>query len=263
MNFLQANNVASLKDYILEKGPYSPKENLRIYEKWFAPGPRYLFQAVNKKYGLTGKVLADVGCAYGVNLIHCTPESYGIEIEEYEVRFARALGLTVYERNVLDDSLADLPKADAVWCSAVLEHVDSPHIFLRKLHSLLKPEGLVCIFVPTIPLMPWLKHLPRVGHYFKGHVHGDHINAYIPETLRFFGERAGFKTVEASPFLPGLLGVFNRIPLLQRLIDGCIYVGRKIEGWNYPPGSTRQAVENVRGYEFIGQPFPESNAVQE
>ena len=122
------------QDYILMHGCYSHEENLRIYEKWFANAPRYLFRAVDRKYRITKKVLCDVGCAYGMNLVYCAPGSYGIEIEDYAVKFARSLGLTIYQRDVLNDDLSDLPKVEAVWCSAVLEHVDSPHIFLRKLH---------------------------------------------------------------------------------------------------------------------------------
>ena len=121
MTFLERANVDSLKTLIIEQGCYAPEENLRIYEKWFATGPRHVFRAVDRKYGLTDKILADVGCAFGTNLVHSQVGSYGIEIESYGIRFARALGLTIYQRNVLSDDLSDLPPADAVWCSAVLE----------------------------------------------------------------------------------------------------------------------------------------------
>jgi SAM-dependent methyltransferase len=233
-----------LRNYVLNYGCYSAEENLRIYEKWFATAPRYLFRAVDKKYWITDCVLCDVGCAYGMNLIHCKSGSYGIEIEEYAVKFARSLGLTVYQRDVLKNDLSDLPQSDALWCSAVLEHVDSPHVFLRKLHSLLKSGGLLVIYVPTIPLVTWMKHLPRLGRYFSGHLAADHVNAFVPETLRFFCERSGFETIELSPFYPGPLALFNHVPL-NRLVDGCVYVGRKIEGWEYPSKATRRTAVMV------------------
>lgn len=245
-----------LRDYILINGCYSREENLRIYEKWFATAPRYLFRAVDRKYDITKKVLCDVGCAYGMNLVFCAPGSYGIEIEEYEVKFASSLGLTVYQRDVINDDLCDLPKAEVVWCSAVLEHVDSPHIFLRKVHMLLKPEGLLVLYVPTIPLFPWLRKLPKIGRYFAGHLAADHINAFVPSTLRFFCERAGFKTIEVSPFYPGFFRFLNHIPVANRLIDGCVYVGRKIEDWEYPEKATRRVALNRTGFIFKGQKFP-------
>lgn len=259
MSFLERANVDSLRTLIVERGCYAPDENLRIYEKWFAAGPRHYFRAVDRKYGLTNKVLADVGCAYGTNLVYARDGSYGIEIESYEVRFAQALGLTIYQRNILSDDLSDLPPVEAVWCSAVLEHVESPHVFLRKLYGLLKPEGLLALYVPTIPLIPGLRHLPGLSRYFTGYLYGDHINAFVPETLRFFCERAGFKTLETSPFYPGALGVLNHVPLAQRLLDGCVYLGARIPDWEYPPNSTRQVADNLAGFTFKGQVFPSDN----
>lgn len=151
------NTRSELRDYIVRHGCYSQEENLRIYEKWFAAAPRYLFRAVDRKYGLTQKVLCDVGCSYGMNLLFCVPGSYGIEIDGYAVAFARSLGLTVYQRDVLNDDLSDLPKVEAIWCSAVLEHVDSPHMFLRKLHLLLKPAwwitGSLCAYNTSVSVV--------------------------------------------------------------------------------------------------------------
>src|SRR5215470_411563 len=158
-----------LREFVLRYGCYSAQENEEIYRRWFAEAPRYLFRTVDKKYGLSTKLLCDVGCSYGMNLLFCSPESYGIEIEHYVVNFAEGLGLTVYERDIINDDICDLPKADVVWCSAILEHVDSPHILLRKLHQLLKPQGLLAVYVPTLPLISALKHIPVLGKYFIGH----------------------------------------------------------------------------------------------
>jgi len=242
---------AELRNYISSSGCYTREENERIYDKWFAEAPRYLFKAVNEKYRLTDKILCDAGCGYGANLVFCNPDSYGIEIEGYEVQFARSIGLNIYERDILNDDLSALPKADAIWNSAVLEHVTSPHIFLRKLHSLLKDGGLLAIYVPTIPPLRFLQHLPRLGRYFTGHVHGDHINAFTPTTLRFFCERAGFRTLEVSAFYPGALSILNGVPI----IDGCVYVGIKQPHWEYPANATRRASQNAEGFEWVGQKF--------
>lgn len=246
-------NQADLRQHILTKGAYSRQDNEQIYDRWFARAPRYLFRAVNKKYGIANKVLCDVGCSYGMNLLFAGPGSYGIEIERHEVNFAEHLGLTVYERDIINEDISDLPKADAVWCSAILEHVDAPHVLLRKLHQLLKPEGLVVIYVPTLPLVPVMRHVPLVGKYFLGHIASDHINAFVPSTLGFFCERAGFKTIEISPFYPGPLQILNHLPVINQFIDGCVYVGRSIAAWEYPRKATRRVAANKRGFEFIGQ----------
>ena len=230
-----------VRELVRARGCFDAAENDRIYGKWFHDSPRYLFRAVDRKYGLRAKRVADVGCSYGMNLLHCASGSYGIEYDEREVRFARGLGLPVFRRDAMRDDLSDLSRVEAVWCAAVLEHVDAPHVFLRKLHDLLDPGGLLAVFVPTIPLFPFLGRLPRVGGYFNGHVAQDHVNAFTAETLAFTCERAGFQSLEVSPFYPGLLRPLNHAPLFSKLIDGCVYVGRSIPGWEYPEKSSRRA----------------------
>lgn len=221
------NSITDLREQILSRGCYSHSENLQIYEKWYAHGTRYLFKAVDKKYGITKKVLCDAGCSYGVNLLYCAPESYGIDIDKYKIDFARSIGLNVYQRDLESDDLFDLPKVEAVWCSAVLEHVFSPHRFLNSLNLLLKPNGLIFIYVPVIPSLQSLEHISRLKKYLAGYRGQNHVNAFVPETLRFVCEQAGFRTIEISPFYPGLLRWFNPIPFFNRLTGRCVYIGRK------------------------------------
>ena len=187
--------------------------------------PRYIFRIVNKKYKITNKVICDIGCGYGEILPLCQPDSYGINYNDYQIKKARSLGLTIYDRDINNDSLNDLPKVDAIWCSAVLEHLDSPHLSLCRFHGLLKKRGLLFVYVPTIPLFLQLRHVPYLGKYFYGHIAKDHKNAFTPATLQFTCERAGFETLEASPFYP--LSLLNYIPVLNEIIDGCVYVGMK------------------------------------
>lgn len=243
IHLLFRSGYSDVKERVLKSGCYSAEENLRIYDKWFKNAPRYLFRAVDKKYGISKKTVCDVGCSYGMNLIHCAG-GYGIEIDSYPVEFGRSLGLRMEKRDLVEDDLTDLPKVDVVWCSALLEHVLSPHIVLRKLHGLLSPNGLLCLFVPTISPFSFLARLPIIGKYFNGYTHGDHLNAFTPATLRFMCERAGFGTCELSSFYPGILGIFNSFSIT----DGVVYIGRKMEHWEYPENSTRKVSPNANGY---------------
>lgn len=241
--------MTTKKDFfelVLQKGCYSKEENLRIYNKFFKNAPRYLFRAVDKKYNISKKILCDVGCSYGQNLLYCSDGSYGIEVIHGYASFARSLGLNVYQRNAVADSLADLPKVEVIWCSALLEHVDSPHVLLRRMHNMLSPGGLICVYVPTISLLAFLRKMPVIGKHFSGYIHADHINAFSAKTLRFTCERAGFETYEVSPFYPPPLNFLNFIPL----IDGIVYIGKKIENWDYPKNSARKATTNSVGYVF-------------
>lgn len=227
INKSKISNGKALKDFILRNGCFSEEENLQIYEKWFVHSPRYLFRAVNIKYKITSKVLCDIGCSYGMNLIYCAPGSYGIEIDKRKVEFAKSLGIMVYERDFQKDDISDLPKVDAVWCSAVLEHVESPFIFLKKIYQLLNCEGLLFLYTPTIPILPSLSNLSGIGKFVSGFNSIDHINAFVPSTLKFICEKAGFYTVEVSPFFPAFFSVFNKVPIINRLIGRIVYVGKK------------------------------------
>ena len=242
-----------LRRHIIDNGCYSSSENERIFEKWFLPARPVAFREADKRYKITDKTLCDIGCGYGATLAFCNCESYGLEISEYQGEFANSIGLNVLRRDVLDDDLSDLPKVDVVWTRDVLEHVDAPHVLLRKAHGLLKPGGLLLVSVPVIPPFPFLKRLPYVGPYFGGYTHSDHVNAFTPATLAFFCERAGFETKEISPFYPGIFSVFNKI---VRVFSVAVYVGTKVDDWEYGVNSTRATARNPRGYVYKGMAFP-------
>jgi SAM-dependent methyltransferase len=233
------------QDYILGHGCYDRQENERIFNKWFRTAPKIAFRRTDAIYDLKHKTLCDVGCAYGANLFFTQPGSYGLEINSDYVKFAQGLGLTVHQRDVAADDLSDLPAVDAVWCSAVIEHVDSPHILLRKLHQLLKPGGLLLLFAPILPPFPMLRHLPKYGRNFSSHLDEDHVSAFTRQTLRFTCERAGFETVELTALYRRPLSILNKLVFLQAT---CLYVGRARANWNYPAKSSRLVVRNMKGF---------------
>ena len=133
----------------------------------------------------------------------------------------------VFQRDFLKDDISDLTKVDIVWCSAVLEHVESPFIFLKKIYQLLNSGGLLFLYTPIIPILPFLGNLPGIGKYISGFNNKDHIYAYVPITLKFLCERAGFYTIEVSPFYPSFLRIFNKIPIINQLTGRVVYVGQK------------------------------------
>lgn len=247
---LPTSRREGLREYMSIHGCYSREENLRIYDNWFAHAPRYMFRAVDRKYAISNKLLCDIGCAYGMNLPHCVEGSYGLDRDEDKVKFATCNGLPVYQRDVVNDDLSDLPKVDVIWCSEVLEHLDSPHIALRKMNLMLNPNGLLFLHVPTYPLIPSLRYLPFVGRYVRSYDVDDHIYAFTRETLKFLCDRAGFRTIELSPFYPQWLGALNHIPLLNRLLSKCVYVGRKISGWKYLDNASRKVSTTRNGFKF-------------
>ena len=140
-----------LKQYIVEKGGFSPEENLRIFHKWFKPGPRRRARKVMRIYGLNTESTIDIGSGYGNNIMFLGENSYGVEIDEKFVEFSNNIGLPAYVRDVATTDLSDLPKVDNAIAWAVMEHVSAQHVFLRNINSALRPGGRLFLYVPTIP----------------------------------------------------------------------------------------------------------------
>lgn len=172
-------------------------------------------------------MLCDIGCGDGTNLIYCASGSYGIETDRQRADTAQGRGLNIYHRDILKEDISDLRKVDAVWCSAVLEHVSSPHLFLQRIGELMNPGALLAVYVPVVPLFEFLSTTPGIGKYVSGFREEGHISAFVPETLRFACEAAGYKTLEVSPFYPGPLSMMNKVPGINRLAGRCMYIGVK------------------------------------
>jgi SAM-dependent methyltransferase len=191
-----------------------------------------------------------------MNLVYCSRDSYGIEFRGARARFAKSLGLNVFECNFLVDDLSHLPRVDVVWCAATLEHVDAPHVLLRRLYNLLKGDGRIILETPcAIPnRMMW--SVPFLNRVFGDH--DDHINSFSQTSLIRFCERAGF--AEEWSFRYSTPLVMRRLPVrvtgifpFSIVAQSVVYVGRRIPGWNYPPKATRNAADNALGYEFRDQ----------
>ena len=70
---------------------------------------------------------------------------------------------------------------DCVWCSHVLEHQLNPNLFLKKIHSVLKEDGVLCITVPPAK--------QRIG--------GGHVSLWNAGLLLYHLVLAGFDCSEA------------------------------------------------------------------
>lgn len=71
---------------------------------------------------------------------------------------------------------------DCIWCAHVLEHQLNPHLFLKKLHSILKEGGVLAITVPPL----------------KNTVVGGHVSLWTGGILLYHLVLAGFDCHEAA-----------------------------------------------------------------
>lgn len=134
-----------------------------------------------------GKRVLDIGCASGEYLRIFSKESVGIDMSLPNIDEALNNGLNVKRVNINDELPFPNDEFDVVFCSHVLEHVNSPLYLLKESNRVLKKDGLIIIGLPTE------KSLARVlnDHYFKDHE--GHIYAFTLENIKRLVEYSGFK----------------------------------------------------------------------
>lgn len=175
--------------------------------------PPFLARGVARARGWTwqppppppGRLL-DVGCgsgAYGASLIRLGWQVDGIEPDAAAATRARQAGLSV---QICAASAASLPAAayDAVVLWHTLEHLEDPVHVLRRLHTTLRPGGLLLVEVPNAVGWVarisggWWLHLDLPRHRFH----------YTPTSLRLALAMAGFDLtrLEHIPNPHGLVG---------------------------------------------------------
>jgi SAM-dependent methyltransferase len=184
--------------------------------------------------------LLDVGCATG-NFMRKARDSgwevAGVELIEPAAQTAR----TYYGLDVSSGSVetADLPEAhfDVVTLWDVLEHLPSPQLALKRIHQLLKPEGMVVFSIPN--LASFDRYL--FGKQWIGWDAPRHFHMFSEVTVRRLFEQTGFDFKRRSCFLGGkgtfllsldqILGDSNRGTFVKKLyptISAILWPYRKI-----------------------------------
>lgn len=198
-------NQDEFKKIILSKGCYDSKENLRIYNKFFEDwfnNHIYIYNRFNIKDSFR---ILDIGCGPGHNLIHFSPDSVGIEINDYMIDFGKSLGLNIIKNNIEEDLPMINGKFDLIWCTDFLAHMVSPFRFLFKIRDYLNDGNYLVIQIPK----------PSI---FETHKSQEHFYAFNKETLIFLLKASGYKIVNCSGYIRRMPNCLNKIfePLLQR-----------------------------------------------
>ena len=128
----------------------------------------------------------DIGCSTG-QLVELT-KGKGIEPNAEYYKKAKNAGLSV-ENTTIEDYDPGL-KFDIITMLNALEHVISPMVVLRKIHSLLNDGGHVLISVPN--LLSTHINIPVDAFLSNAHLHN-----FTPATLHMMMGKAGLHTARA------------------------------------------------------------------
>jgi SAM-dependent methyltransferase len=219
---------------IRARSPLSPEETEHVIRAFFLPCPSQVVRFLCDVHGADRKRVLDVGCGYGQHLVHFGPGSAGIDIQDKNVEFVRALGNQVEKVNIEDSLPAFDEPFDAVFCSNIMEHLVSPHLFLLRIRGLIKPGGSLIIHIPTIPPVPLLDTVIRraIGH--NGYQASEHLHAYTPRSAQFMLERAGYTVIDTA-----FVAARNKLllrwaePILREIGISVTLVAQPVEGFAY------------------------------
>lgn len=139
-------------------------------------------------------VLLDVGCGHGHFLSLADPkrwERIGVEPAGDTAESARRnYNLTVYNTTI-DESPIKPNSVDACALIHVAEHVFDPLKLMQKVHTILKPGGIVYLETPNIGGK--LAHWVGRNWWF---IMRFHVHYFTPATMRHLCEKAGYEVLE-------------------------------------------------------------------
>lgn len=137
---------------------------------------------------LENKRVLDLGCGTGEYLETLTKDSVGVEISIPSIQICLSKNLKIVQAD-LNNKLPFLNNSfEAVLCSHVLEHVESPINLLKECNRILKKCGLLIVCLPTeYSIVRILR-----DNYFKEHK--SHLYGFSISNIRKLYEYTGFET---------------------------------------------------------------------
>jgi SAM-dependent methyltransferase len=160
-----------------------------------------ILRFIKKHVTKTGATVLDIGCGVGTVDFYLAQQGFtvtGIDISNRAITLAKqsahALNLdtqtTFINANIDTDPVTFSP-FDYILCSEVIEHVENDQALLKKIHTLLKADGLVILTTPLkeAPLKRWgllEKFDRRVGH----------VRRYSQKEIIQLVKSSGFQPVE-------------------------------------------------------------------
>lgn len=156
---------------------------------------------------LRGRVL-DFGCGVGALSSECRPDSYlGVDIDDDSLELARRRSPAYRFQRELPDS----GRFDTIVLLAVIEHVADAAGLLRRLKTLLLPQGRILLTTPH----RCMDDVHAAGAWlglFSREAGEDHERLYDSAAMRALAEQSGFLVLEERRFLLGANQLFVLAP---------------------------------------------------
>ena len=149
----ELKQLYSSHSYYVQMPGKEPNSGYENYHSQCTPQLQREYFSIVQRFARvkTGRFL-DVGCGTGgvvATAKGCGWEAVGQEISDWAVEQARKLGREIINASLLEAAFPE-NYFDAVSLFDVLEHLPSPVNYIKEIHRILKPGGLLVIETPNI-----------------------------------------------------------------------------------------------------------------
>lgn len=170
------------------------------------------------------RAVLDVGCASGelLDVVRQAgnPNVSGVEPDAAAAQRARARGINVHT-GTMDDAALPAESVDTAILSHTIEHVFDPLATLRELHRVLRPGGVLILWLPNADSI----EARLLRSYWIGYDAPRHLTTFSVETLSLALRQAGFNVGDVTHEAVGLewawalrLWLSDRWPRSERVL---------------------------------------------
>lgn len=222
-------------------GDDTPEGRRQVADMKAATARLYLDQIRRYRGGQKGGRLLEIGCGQGDFLLEAQRAGYdvtGVELSASAAKYAcERLGVGKVVCGEVDSVGLGVGAFDVCVLSDVIEHTRDPLAFLRSIHRLLKPSGV--LFIATPSLDSWSARLLRQSWMeFKP----EHLFYFDGNTLQNALHRVGYADVVVQPGwkilnLDYVAAHFRRfpVPMVTSLVQTVVsFIPRALRNKNVP-----------------------------
>jgi len=172
------------------------------HKNWFSNPDYKLFNfishEISKMKKKTPLKVLDIGCGKGDLLKYLKKNDDTLELYGLDLSHNTSEGVHFIQGDILKDEIEG--KFDVVCNIAVLEHVNSPHLFIEKISKLLNPGGMLVIVTDNdcATMYRVARMLRKLGFstaYDRMYML-HHLQCFSHRSLRMLLENHGFEIIE-------------------------------------------------------------------
>lgn len=171
-----------------EQEQFSDEYYLQTHKNWFSNPDYRLFDFIHVKIlelAPDRKVrLLDVGCGKGDFLKYLNHTNFKIDLHGVDLTHNQYPGINFIEGDFLKEKIG--MRFDVICSLAVIEHIDSPLLFIRKINNLLLPDGL--LFIMTVNDDGLIYKIARL--FKRMGIDSAYSRLYGHQNLQFFTNRS-------------------------------------------------------------------------